>query len=85
MCVCVCVMCDPQFPHPHKGNSNPFLPSSLDVKRLERERALRSLGIVSDWALEPDTHFPGEKRQLQPLLGMGQCQGISGKGKSQGI
>lgn len=49
------------------GINTPFLPSSLDVKRLERKPALQSLSIVSAWALEPDTHLLGEKRQLRPL------------------
>lgn len=47
MCVCVFVRgesCEPQFLHPQKGNNNPtFL---TGVKRLKREHAIQSLGII---------------------------------------
>lgn len=65
--------------------NTPFLPSSMDVKRLERKPALQSLSICNAWALEPDTSLLGEKRQLWPLWGKGQCKGIGRKGKSPGI
>lgn len=62
MCMHVRVMCESQFLHPQKGNTNPFLLFSLGIKRPEREHAIQSFGIVDAWGPAPLSHIYLEKR-----------------------
>lgn len=50
-------MCESQFLHPQKGNTNPSLLSSL-----EREHAIQSFGVVNAWGPGAFSHIYLEKR-----------------------
>lgn len=59
----MCVMCESQFLHLQKGNTNPFLLSSH-----KRQYAIQSFGMVNAWGPRAFSHIYLEKRKKQLWL-----------------